>query len=112
MIDLWIFKLVQSRKYNDEKAWIENGRKEFEQAWQSDPSTHNRPINFPSNSEEIAEMTTWLREAIQTHQLASDVSFVTDLANLSVQASQHCLIKKPKHMSTISELNMEAPICW
>ncbi len=34
-------------------------------------------------------MTTWLREAIQTHQhqLASDVSIDTDLVNLSVPPS-------------------------
>jgi hypothetical protein len=32
MIDLWTFKLVQSKKYNDEKAQIEDGRKEFGRA--------------------------------------------------------------------------------
>jgi len=39
--------------------------------------------------EEIAEMTTWLREAIQTHQhqLASDVPIDTDLLNLSIPPS-------------------------
>ncbi len=79
--------MVHSKKYDDEKARIENGRQEFGSGWQSDPSTCNQPIHFPSNLEEIAEMTTWQREAIQTHPLASDVPIGTDLVNLSVPPS-------------------------
>jgi hypothetical protein len=72
------------RKCNDENAWIKDGRKEFGRAWQSNPSTCNRPINFPSNFEEIAKMTTWLRETIRTHQHANDVPIDTYLVNLLV----------------------------
>jgi hypothetical protein len=52
------------KKCNDEKAWIEDGRKEFGLDWESNPSTHNRLINFPSNFKKIVEMTTWLKETI------------------------------------------------
>ncbi len=78
--------MVQSKKYDGEKARIEDGRKEFGWACVY-KGARNRPINFPSNLEEIAEMTTWLREAIQTHQLANDVAIDTDLVNLSVTPS-------------------------
>ncbi len=79
--------MVQSKNYYDEKARIEDGRNEFVRAWQPHPSTCNQPINFPSNLEEIAEKTTWLREAIQTHQLANDMPIDTDLVHLSVTPS-------------------------
>jgi hypothetical protein len=62
--------------------------------------------------EEIAEMTTWLREAIQTHQLANDVPIDTEFGKpfsysqlhtaLSYKKIKLCLIKKSKHMATIS----------